>query len=227
MAHASSTLRESMCQHSEHGYRTSAGSWRKLYQRLSRTQARALGWKLKRIAAAAGALALLSAPVSAMTIAGVRLAPAFESDVGELRLLACTVRNTLWINHYVAALYGPREAPAALLRDPGTPKALRMHIIEDRFLPKDLPEAWHEPLKRNLQAPDFHQVRNVFSRVAAGDVITILYLPGTGAILAVNGQTRLTVRAQAHAVVDTLLERWGEDEPMAAKIDRLTSRNAC
>src|SRR3546814_7253311 len=51
-------------------------------------------------------------------------------DGETLVLTHCGVRDTLWIEFYVASLYLPEEAdPVRALRDPGVPKLVRLDIV--------------------------------------------------------------------------------------------------
>src|SRR3546814_4427937 len=60
-----------------------------------------------------------------------------------LVLTHCGVRDTLWIEFYVASLYLPEEAdPARALRDPGVPKLVRLDIVSTWALPDEVPEKY-------------------------------------------------------------------------------------
>lgn len=180
------------------------------------------------LAALATALVLGSAaalPASAMVVAGVRLSPSVETQGGRLGLVACGVRNTLWINHYIAALYAPAGASAQVVADPRTPKAVRMHIVEDRFLPDDVPDKWRGPLERELPAREMQKVREVFASLSSGDVLTVTYLPQRGVSLHVNG--RSVGQVDGHGVVDAILETWAEKEPLSERIVRLAQKSRC
>jgi hypothetical protein len=135
------------------------------------------------------------------------------------------VRHTLWIRHYVAALYAPAGASAQVVADPRTPKAVRMHVVEDRYLPGDVPQKWRAPLERELSARDMQKVRDVFASLATGDVLTVTYVPRGGVSLRLNGRTVGSV--EGHSVVDAILETWAEREPLADRIERFASKSQC
>jgi hypothetical protein len=164
-------------------------------------------------------------PSFATVVAGVRLDPVVQTPAGALALLACGVRNTLWIRHYIAALYAPAGSSAQVVADPRTPKVVRMHVVEDRFLPNDVPEKWREPLERELPAREMQKVREVFAKLSSGDVLTVTYLPRRGVSLRVNG--RDVGQVEGHSVVDAILTTWAENEPLSDRIERFASKSRC
>src|SRR5688500_6648818 len=57
----------------------------------------------------AASLALCMHAVPAANLAGVDLRPSLPSRAGSLALASCGVKKTLAVNHYVSALYVPRN----------------------------------------------------------------------------------------------------------------------
>jgi hypothetical protein len=170
------------------------------------------------LAALGAAATLLAGGARAETIAGVHLPDLMRLDGTELALASCGVRDTLWIEHYIAALYVPREARAEpAIKDPNTSKILLVRIISAEQFPEQLPEKWREPLKSSLPADKFSQISAAYKKLQAGDVMLYSYSPQTGLTMKVNGETVITA---GHGLIDSLLQAWkrGEDSGTLGKL---------
>jgi hypothetical protein len=181
---------------------------------------------MERIAlAAVGAAAiLLAGGARAETIAGVHLPERMRLDGTELALASCGVRDTLWIDHYVAALYVPREArPEPAIKDANTSKILLVRIISAEQFPEQLPQKWREPLKASLSAEKFSQMSAAYERLRAGDVMLYSYSPRAGLTLQVNGET---VFAAGHGVIDSLLRAWQRGDE-SGSLGKLLQGHGC
>lgn len=173
------------------------------------------------LGAAAVVLALALLPATAVQVPG-----ALRVGNQQLPAASCATRETLWIHHYVAALYVPsREAPAAALQDPKQPKALHIQILSKSFLPKDVPRKWREALEAHLDAPSLASVRHAWRELAVGDQVTILYAPDAGVTLQLND--RVVARSARHDVIDTLLRTWADKDPVPERVNRAVARNPC
>ncbi|HSD43650.1 MAG TPA: chalcone isomerase family protein [Burkholderiales bacterium] len=170
------------------------------------------------------ALALTSL-AAAVSLAGVPLAPQMELDGRAVVLSSCGIRDTLWIEHYVAALYVPPGASAQAVSDPAQPKAVRIHILERRWLPREVPRKWLSALQLALADDPLRRVRGAYSTLADGDEILIAYVPQHGTDMRVNGS--IVTHAVGHGVIDSLLRTWAGREPVAGKLDRLASTHPC
>ena len=138
----------------------------------------------------------------------------------------CTLREMLWIDVYAAALYvRPRVPPAAALPDPHQPKALRMVILDRRFMPPELPKKWQKALEGELDRAAMDRLREVYRELDRGDTITVSYLPGPGLRLEVNDQP--VASTTRHELVDTLLRAWAGDAPVNERIRLAVARNPC
>jgi hypothetical protein len=177
------------------------------------------------VAAACLSASVTAAPAQAMTIGGARLDTMLASDAGPLQLIACGVRQTLWIRHYALALYAPPGSSALAVRDPHTPKAMRMHVLQDRFLPDNVPEKWREPLRDALQEEQMTTLDGVFASLSTGDVLTVKYVPQQGVSLEVNDTGVGSV--DGHDLVDAMLEAWAQKEAIGDKIERFASKSRC
>jgi hypothetical protein len=139
---------------------------------------------------------------------------------------SCATRDTLWIQHYAAALYVPPRAPAvAALQDPRQPKALQVQILSKLFLPREMPRKWRETLEEQLDDASLSAVRNAWRTLSVGDRVTVAYAPGPGLSLQLND--RVVARTPRHEVVEALLRTWAEGEPVPQRVNRVVSRHPC
>src|SRR5678809_439445 len=98
-----------------------------------------------------------------------------------LAAASCASRDTLWIHHYVAALYlPPRDAPVTALQDPRKPKALLVQILSRSFLPREMPKKWIVALERELDPDQMQRGHDAGRRLAVGDRVMVAYAPGRG-----------------------------------------------
>ena len=153
--------------------------------------------------------------------------PAVVQHAGTaLAAASCGVRQTLWIEHYTAVLYLPRRAaPQEELIDPLSPKLLEITIVDTRFLPRDIPRKWREPIERHLDAQGRARAQAAYNGLAAGDRLTLAYAADQGVTFKVNG--RLVAKSAGHSLVDDILATWADDEPMRTKLRRTMAKNVC
>jgi hypothetical protein len=171
------------------------------------------------VAVVAGALVYIQA--TAIQVPG-----ALRVGNQSLTAASCATRDTLWIHHYVAALYvSPRQSPASALQDPKQAKALHVQILSRSFLPKDLPKKWGETLQAHLDVPSFTSVRLAWRELAVGDQVTIAYAPGPGVTLKLND--RVVAKTPKHEIVDALLRTWADGEPVPQRVSRVVSKHPC
>ncbi|HUQ73114.1 MAG TPA: chalcone isomerase family protein [Burkholderiales bacterium] len=176
-------------------------------------------WVFPVAAFVAGALVLI--PATAIQVPG-----ALRVGNQSLTAASCATRDTLWIHHYVAALYvPPRASPASVLQDPKQPKALQVQILSRSFLPKDLPKKWGDTLQAHLDVPSFTSVRLAWRELAVGDQVTIAYTPGPGVTLKLND--RVVAKTPKHEVIDALLRTWADGEPVPQRVSRAVSKHPC
>lgn len=136
------------------------------------------------------------------------------------------MRDTLWIDHYVAALYLPPEVPTAqAVRNPAVPKLVRIQIIETAYLPENIPEEWREPLREHLAAEPMTRIRAMYHQLQAGDVITISYSAHRGVTLRINGRTIVT--QPRHELITAILEAWAKGDAISGKLQRLQLEHPC
>lgn len=172
------------------------------------------------------ALLFTAAPVAAQAVvAGVSIPEVLRAGDRILTLASCGVRDTLWIDHYVAALYLAAGASLGAVQDPAQPKAVRIEIITARYMSDDVPEQWRAPLAQELSREPMSRLRNAYRNLAAGDVVVLAYDPGVDVSMRVNGRT--VVRTPGHDAIDAILGAWAEEDPISMKLQRLKLENPC
>lgn len=171
------------------------------------------------------ALAALAGSAAAVELAGVDLEPALEVAGERLELVSCGVRDTLWMDAYAAGLYVPPGASVGATRDERRAKAVRMKIVEARYLPANIPEKWRGTLQSELARDPMARVRRAYDRLGDGDVVTFTYLPAQGVTMAVNGKP--LVQTPGHEIIDQILAAWSEKDPISGKLHRLRLEHPC
>jgi hypothetical protein len=175
----------------------------------------------------AAALCLLVLAALALTTAGAIQVPSAVRLGGEvLPAASCATRETLWLHHYVAALYVPRSAaPVAALQDPASAKALQVQILSRLFLPSEIPPKYRFALEQTLDAETLASIRLAWRQLAVGDRVTLAYAPGSGLSLMLN--EHLVAKTPRHDVIDVLLRAWADAEPVRERVDRVVARHPC
>lgn len=172
------------------------------------------------VVAAAIVLVLIPAtatqvPPSSLRVGNQSLAPA-----------SCATRDTLWIHHYMAALYVPaRESPVIALQDPKRAKALQVQILNKSFLPRELPKKWRRTLEEQLDQKSLTSVGAAWKELSVGDRVTIAYVPGPGVSLKVND--RLVATTPNHQLIEAMLRTWAEGETVSERVTRTVAKHPC
>lgn len=182
----------------------------------------------RRLSVCIASAVLCGAVVAAdrIIVAGVELSERMRLGSYELVLASCGVRDTLWIDHYVAALYlPPGLSMVAAMQDPTLPKVILLHIVGTALLPDRIPEPWRETLRDELRREPMARVRNVYRNLAAGDRVRVAYVPNDGVTMAVN--ERVVARMPDHALFDSMLRAWAENDPISGKLERLLLQHPC
>jgi hypothetical protein len=181
----------------------------------------------RRIASGCLCILLMLAPAAApaATVAGISIPGYLRTHAGRLELASCGVRRTLWIEHYVAALYLPRGASVQALPDARTPKAVLLHIVDARYLPGEIPGKWAHVLDREIAPRAMTRVRRLYRKLTDGDILTMVYQPRRGTAMRFNGA--LIARVRGHALVRAILDTWADEEPLADKLHELAVEHRC
>ena len=170
---------------------------------------------------------LAAAEADGKTLAGVDLPPRMTVDGETLVLTHCGVRDTLWIEFYVASLYLPKQAdPLHALRDPDILKLVRLDIVSTWALPDEVPEKYRSALREELSREPLRTVLAQYRRLAPGDVVLFRYAPDTGVTMSVDGRQVMT--DPGHDLIDAMLDAWSEPETgTEEKLQRLLLRHPC
>ena len=172
--------------------------------------------------------------LAVLVLGTAALVPATAIDVpsamrvGNVQLPAasCATRDTLWIHHYVAALYVPtQQSPVDALQDPQQPKALQVQILSKTFLPKEMPKKYREALESELDGAALGAIRDAWHGLGVGDRVIVAYLPGPGVTLQLND--RVVARTPKHEVIEALLKTWAEGEPVPERVNRVVEKHPC
>ena len=161
--------------------------------------------------AAAGVLGL----PTAVQVGGERLAAA-----------SCGTRETLWIDHYIAALYvRSGEAPVAALQDARRAKALEIRLLTRTFMPAEIPRKYRLALESALDDETMSRVRAAYRLLKAGDIVGISYARGPGVRVSVNGIPVAT--APTHGVIEAILRTWAGSKPVDSHLRTVLARHPC
>jgi hypothetical protein len=173
---------------------------------------------------AAAALAF-SAGAFAAQLAGVHLDETLRVQGQKLDLVSCGVRDTLWMDAYVAGLYVPPGTTAQAARDPTRAKAVRLSVVNATYLPGSIPQRWRGILQAELNQDPLARVRRAYDDLSDGDVVTFAYLPQEGVSMSVNG--REVAQAPGQSLIDSILDSWAGKDPISGKLHRLRLEHPC
>ena|SRR6185503_4676032 len=138
----------------------------------------------------------------------------------------CATRDTLWIHHYVAALYvPPKTPPLAALQDPRRAKAFQVQILSKVFLPRDMPKKYRLALEQTLDGASLAAVGAAWRGLSVGDRVMLAYAPGAGLSLQLN--EREVAKTSRHDVIEALLRTWADNEPLPARLNRVLAKHPC
>ncbi len=92
------------------------------------------------------------------------------------------------------------------IRDPGTPKALRLEIVYDGSVPDDMPEDWRLHLREEISRDMFRALKELYHDIEKGDVVVFGFDPNSGSAIRLNGE-RVAFNDDTD-LMDALLELW-------------------
>lgn len=171
-------------------------------------------------------LASATAATAKVERAGVELPATVAVGGQSLALASCGVRDTFWIDHYVAALYLLPGAPVvAAMRDVAQPKTIMMHIVRGASLPEQIPKQWREPMREELRSDPLARIRAAYSSLSTGDRVWVTYTRSAGLTIAVNG--REVARAPNQDLIEAMLRTWADGDPISGKLERLLLESPC
>jgi len=169
----------------------------------------------------AGVLFLTASPTVPSSLPG-----ALKVGNQSLAPASCSVRKTLWIQHYAASLYvPPQTSPVDVMQDAGRPKALHVVILSRTFLPSELPKKYRRTLESQLDQQTMGKVRAAYKELQPGDLVALTYEPGPGMSVEVNGE--VVASSRSHAVIEALLREWADGDPIPERLSSTIQRNPC
>ena len=151
---------------------------------------------------AVGVLVLTTAIVaSAVEIGGVTLPDTMVVGSHQLVLNGAGLRKKFFVKVYAAGLYlRARTGDAQAIIAADDPMAVRMEFIYDGVSPEKLVAAWNEGFANATGGdlspiqPQVQQFDALFTEAARkGDVYQLLYTPGEGVQVEMNGRTVGTI----------------------------------
>ena len=167
----------------------------------------------------------MAGAVSGTSLTGIELPARMRSDAGPLELIVCGVRDSLWIEHYVAGLYVSVGASTQAAADTRRAKGVRLHVLESAYLPTDIPDKWRKALKEVIDEEPLARIGAAYRKISTGDVLRIVYDPQSAVTITLNSE--LVAYVPGHRVVDSILSTWAEHQPVGEKLARLAIEHPC
>ena len=157
------------------------------------------------IALAAFAFAPLLA--NAATLAGVTLPDSVQVAGKTLVLNGVGLRTKFIVKVYVAGLYlEQKSSDANVIMASDAPKRLVMHFVRDASK-NQMTDAFQEGFEKNSpeaaksMKADIDRLLSAVTDVKEGQEMVFTYVPGTGTVLSINGQDKVTIADPAFAPV--------------------------
>ncbi len=173
-------------------------------------------------------LLCLSCKVSALEIAGLKLAQSAQLGKADLVLNGAGTRTKLFFKVYIAALYlGKKETSAQAILDDAGSQRMALHMLRD-LTDEQLLQPVIDGMNDNntpaemaaieIQIRQMVHVFHVVGAVKSGQVMTLDYLPGKGTYVSVNGDARGTIPGeQFHRA---LMKIWLGEKPVQDDLKR-------
>jgi hypothetical protein len=168
-----------------------------------------------------GLLWLVSLPLSATELAGVKLSDSAQIGSQALVLNGAGVRTKWFFKVYVAALYLPqKQAAADMVIADEHPQRIAMYMLRD-LGSKKLYGAFNEAIQANHNGVELKamkaqlkQMADIFNDIGEakqGDVITLDYQPASGTQISLNGKVFGNIEGAAFK--RALLKIWLGNKP--------------
>ena len=172
---------------------------------------------------------VLSLPVHAVEVAGVKVDETTRVANQELKLNGAGIRYKAIFKVYVAALYlgNKKSTEVEVLAAPGA-KRIELTLLRE-VSSEDLGQAFMAGMRKNSPIAERAKLINemlifgqVFATIPAfkkGDVLTVDWIPGTGTLIMSNGK-KLGDVLPAVAFYNALLKIWLGHSPADDKLKR-------
>lgn len=159
---------------------------------------------------------LAAAPAGAAELSGVFIEDEVKSGDGQALLLnGAGLREKLWVDVYVGALYLPQKSNdvTEILSRPG-PWRMQLDFVYKEVAREKLVDAWREGFEKNQDADTLQRLQQRIDRfyglfdgsALAKDQYRFEYEPATGTQVSKNGQPLGVIPGKDFA--DALLEIW-------------------
>jgi len=162
-------------------------------------------------------LTLPALPALAATLAGVTVPDHADAGGTALVLNGAGLRTKFFIKVYVGALYLPqKESSAAKVLGNDAARKMLFHFLYG-VSKSQMCDAWSEGLEQNTPKAspalkkDFKTLCDWMEEIPKGNEMTIVYVPGQGSTLTVNGKAKGTLLGKATA--DAILATWIGPDP--------------
>ena len=163
------------------------------------------------------ALSLLPEAARAATVAGVNVPDKADAEGTALVLNGAGLRSKLFIKVYVGALYLPaKEGNPAKVLAADQARETRFFFLYS-VSKSQMCDAWTEGLEQNTPnataqvSKDFKTLCTWMEDIPKGNQMTLVYVPGKGTTLTVNGKVKGTLPGKATS--DAILATWIGADP--------------
>lgn len=176
------------------------------------------------------ALWLLTIPVRAADIEGVRVDEQITAAGGMLVLNGAGVRTKLaFIKLYVGALYLPKKMTdaEAILTDAGA-KRVAMHVLIDELTAKELIASLNNAIAANHipaeialiegRLRDLNRMMSTVGLLKKGSTVVMDYAPAVGTRISINGEEKLVIKGEDF--FQALLRIWIGAKPVDGTLRR-------
>lgn len=165
-------------------------------------------------------------PASAVSLSDVELPQQVEAGGSTLQLNGWGVRKKFFLKLYVGALYLPQPTSDAMkILESDSPIAIRLHILSKLVSAKRMEKAIKEGFERsapqelNRLKPQIDQFLAFFrDNVSEDDVFDIVYLPGKGVKVRLNGRELGIVAGNGRPFRKALFGIWLGQDPVQANL---------
>ncbi|HEV7669832.1 MAG TPA: chalcone isomerase family protein [Thermoanaerobaculia bacterium] len=162
-------------------------------------------------------LSLLPTPAHAATVAGVTVPDKADAEGTALVLNGAGLRTKFIIKVYVGALYlQAKESNAAKILAADTARETLFHFLYG-VSKEQMCDAWNEGLEQNTPnasaqvSKDFKTLCTWMEEIPKGNQMALVYVPGKGTTLTVNGKVKGTLAGKATS--DAILATWIGADP--------------
>lgn len=136
-------------------------------------------------------------------------------NTGTYQQVGCGTREIMTIDVYRVELAArTSHSPTMVaMRDETTPVRLRIQVSSDISLPDEPPTSWVTRLEPKLSNEDMTEFDAIFSRVDAGDVMTVVFSPARGTRILLN--KKQVLHRDGKGLMHALVALWIGENPLS------------